>query len=148
MGQGDMGQCDDISDEQVVYHTKQFFMFNKVIQILLDIENGNRQELLPPEKFMIDISTVVPDLYYGNPSEFTQTVFKSEKTVVGIENRQPIQSTKTVLDDYNDFVLKELPVLKGGARERAKEIREKLSDANEKILEYISSFCGNLGIGV
>ena len=149
MGQGQSsGLCRDISDREVVMFTKQFFTINKAIEILIDIEEGKRQELQPPQNYMLDIASLVPDLYYGEASELTLSIYKPTPSVAELKEGQIIQTTSTALDEYNNFVLKEITLLKetGGVGKRASEVREDLTKISEELLKYISNFCSDIGI--
>jgi len=139
--------CRNISNDEVVFFTKQYFTLNKLIDILIDIENGTKTDLNPPVQFMVDLSTSIPDIVNGQPSELSVQLFNPKPQLVAIEMGQPVEILYTVLHRYNDFVLKEVNILDSDVKkERAKNLREEMVEITKKLLSYITEFCSDVGI--
>lgn len=141
-----MGQsastCNGLSDEQVLNFVKEYFTMNKMIEILVKVEDNEIPSFVPPEKYLVDIGGLIPSgINEGDP------VYQPVMTLIGITGGQQKRIPYTSLHKYNDFILTESPLLSPNDRKlRAKEIRGELFEISKRLLEYITKFCGYVGI--
>lgn len=140
-------QCKDMPDSKVVYYTKQYFTISKVIDILLDIENGTKTDASPSTNYMIDLGSVIPDIIAGQPNEISTELFKPESETIGIAENKPVEVLFTPLHRYNNFILREMPVLPSDTKKsRAKELRQELIPISTGLLKHITSYCSFVGL--
>jgi len=139
--------CSGLTDKEVVFYTKQYFTINKIMDILIDVENGVLKTFEPVLKYLLDLHQIIPDIMNSEPSEITKDIYKIRVETVGISNNAPMEAYYTVLHDYNDFVLKGSKIMgTEKAQSKAKEIREEFSIISEKLLSYIAKYCSEIGI--
>ncbi len=143
-----MGQsastCSNLSDQEVLNLVKQYFTINKMIEILVDVEDNKLSSLEPATKFLVDITRLLPD---GVSPE--NTIYKPVMTLIGIADGQKKEIPYTALHKYNDFILTESPLMSPNDRKvRAKEIRGELFGVSQRLLDYITGFCGYVGLPI
>lgn len=142
----DENRCSSMTNDEIAYRTKQYLTLNKIIDILLDVEN-KQIDFIQPEMYLIDISDILFDLYLNVGNTFTLDIFKPENKIIGVHNGVIQTDYYTIFHEYNDFILKEYNILhKDDTRIlRAKSIREKAIPISKLLLERISSFCSDIG---
>ncbi len=141
-----MGQtestCNGLSDQQVLNFVKEYFTLNKMIEILVNVEDNKITSFDPPSKYLVDIAGLIPD---GIPEG--DSVYQPVMTLIGIAEGKPRNIPYTGLHKYNDFILTESPLLSPNDRKiRAKEIRGELYEISQRLLNYITGYCGYIGI--
>lgn len=135
------------TDDELLYRTKQYLTLNQVMDVLIDIENGVLKDIPDPSVYLVDIFLTLRDLYSGTPTDLTLQVFKPEKKVYAIVNSVGLTQNYTILHRYNDFIMKEYPVLADSdRRSRAGMIREVIAPMGRNLMGVLSSYCSNLGI--
>lgn len=141
MGQG-ASTCNGLSDQQVLNFVKEYFTMNKMIGILVEVEDGKLSSFDNPAKYLVDISGLIPNGIAEGDKVYLPTM-----SLIGIAEGQPRKIPYTVLHKYNDFILTESPLMSTNDRKmRAKEIRGELFEVSKRLLEYITGFCGYVGI--
>lgn len=137
--------CDKLSDDEIVYRLRQYMTLNKIIDILLDVENESIVSITTPEKYLVDIKSTLYDLITENPSELTQKIFNPVSVVYGIHEGTVLTKKHTILHDYNNFILNEFKFLSTKERKnKAKDIREKVISMSNELMNILS-MCNNIG---
>lgn len=141
MGQS-QSTCNGLSDQEVLNFVKEYFTINKMIDILVKVEDNVLSSFEPPESYLVDIAGLIP-------SGITEDdeIYKPVMTLIGIAEGQPRKIPYTALHKYNDFILTEAPLISPADRKaRAKEIRNELFEVSQRLLKYITGYCGYIGI--
>ena len=150
MGSGESKhECRGTDNITALHYTKQYFTINKAINILLDIENGKVQALTPAVNYMIDLNGLIPDIMLGSPTEISTQLYSPVEFISGVHSNLPIKVLYTALHKYNDYILKELPVIETTDElkiSRATKIREELIPISQKLLTLITDYCNVVGI--
>ena len=141
-------QCAPLSNDDIAYRTKQYLTLSKMIDILLDIEDA-ALSIVDPTDYLIDIRTVLYDLYFTAPTRLTLEIFNPERRPTGIHNGVVLTEPHTILHSFNEFILTEYEILKPQERmERAKQMREEASVISKSLMEAISGYCASIGNAV
>lgn len=140
-------QCNTLSNDEVAYRTKQYLTTGKIIDILLDIENGILTDIPRPELYMVDLYSMLADMYSSSPTEISLAIFKPEKKIYAVSSGVALTENYTILHKYNDFIMREFPVLNTSDDKtmRARSIREELTPLREKLDEVVTSYCSDIG---
>lgn len=142
MGQAQSSTCNGLSDQQVLNFVKEYFTMNKMIDILVKVEDNVITSFNQPEEYLVDIGGLIPSgIPEGDP------VYQPVMTLIGISDGQQRRIPYTSLHKYNDFILTESQLLSSNDRKiRSKEIRGELFEISKRLLTYITGYCGYVGI--
>lgn len=133
--------CRQISDAEVLLYTKQYFTISAIVNILVEMENGNLPVLNITEH-AIDITKIIP---YPPPNlEIYMAVYKPTKEIRGLD--RPEEVFMTYLHKYNEFVMQNEQLNANDRKTKASEIRTNLVSNMKELLKYITAFCGDVGI--
>ena len=146
MGQqtSNLNNCIIISNDEIVFRMKQQSIINKIIDILLSIENGNVIDISKPELYLVDINYILSDLMAGKPSNITLKIFQPYKKIFTISNDIYLTEDYTIIHSFNDFILRELPLLsEDQLKQRAQLLRLDVSNILNNLNKFLSQICEN-----
>ncbi len=136
--------CIVLSNDELVYRTRQYASLNKIVAILDQIIAGTLQlDISHPENYIVDNQNILADMYSNQPFEISATLFPAIPEVYGVHNGQVLKRNITILDVYNNFFLKQIQVMTDAKdiSARAEMIKEQIIPIAENILALLNQQC-------